>query len=120
MELIMNTENQRKERVCEQPKIVYDSYFHYQNFSSDEPTGRINRTPFYFKYEDGVPAFYFRYENTFKEISVDAFLINAEQSRQFDMSGWQQQIETYFNLNTEEIRCLILEHQKIKKSSTIN
>ena len=104
----------------EQSKITYDSYYHYQNFSSDEPTARINRTPFYFKYEEGVPAFYFRYQNTFKEISVEAFLTNAERSRMFDMTNWRHQVETYFNLTMEEIQCLIEAQRKMKKSSTIN
>ena len=110
-------ENVRKRRVCEYEKITYDSYFHYQNFSSDEPTARINNTPFYLKYETGVPAFYFRYQNTFKEISVEAFLTNCEQSRAFDMSNWQQQVEKYFNLKLEDIKCQIVEQRKTKRSS---
>ena len=104
----------------EQRKITYDSYFNYQNFSSDEHTARINRTPFYIKYEEGVPAFYFRYQHTFKEISVEAFLTNAERSRMFDMSDWKHQVETYFNLTMEEIQCQIEEQREMKKSSTIN
>tara|TARA_R100001463_G_scaffold52050_1_gene102807 strand:+ start:62 stop:418 length:357 start_codon:yes stop_codon:yes gene_type:complete len=101
-------------------KITYDSYYNYQNFSSDEPTARINRTPFYVKYEEGVPAFYFRYQHTFKEISIEAFLTNCEQSRMFDMSNWRQQVEAYFNQSIEEIQCQIEEQRKMKKSSTIN
>ena len=108
----------RKERVCEYEKITYDSYFHYQNFSSDEPTARINNSPFYLKYEEGIPAFYFRYDNTFKEISVEAFLTNCEQSRAFDMSNWQSQVENYFNQSMEDIKCQILAQRKIKRSST--
>ena len=104
----------------EQHKITYDSYYNYQNFSSDEPTARINRTPFFLKYEEGVPAFYFRYQHTFKEISVEAFLTNAERSRMFDMSDWKHQVETYFNLTMEEIQCQIEEQRLMKKSSTIN
>ena len=101
-------------------KITYDSYYNYQNFSSDEPTARINRTPFYIKCEEGVPAFYFRYQHTFKKISIEAFLTNCEQSRMFDMSNWRQQVEAYFNQSIEEIQCQIEEQRKMKKSSTIN
>ena len=101
-------------------KITYDSYYNYQNFSSDEPTARINRTPFYVKYEEGVPAFYFRYEHTFKEISIEAFLTNAERSRMFDMTNWRHQVETYFQSTIEDIQCLIEEQRKMKKSSITN
>ena len=104
----------------EQSKITYDSYFNYQNFSSDEPTARINRTPFYIKYEHGLPAFYFRYEHTLKEISVKAFLHNANNSRVFDMTNWRQQVETYFKSTIEDIQCLIEEQRKMKKSSITN
>lgn len=118
----MNLGNNMDEQteLIEQQKITYDSYYNYQNFSSDEPTARINRTPFYIKYEEGVPAFYFRYQHTFKEISIEAFLTNAEKSRMFDMSNWKHQVETYFNLTMEEIQCQIEEQRKMKKSSTIN
>jgi hypothetical protein len=118
----MNLGNNMDEQIdlIEQQKITYDSYYNYQNFSSDEPTARINRTPFYLKYEEGVPAFYFRYQHTFKEISIEAFLTNAEQSRMFDMSNWQHQVETYFNQSIEDIKCQIEEQRKMKKSSTIN
>ena len=108
---------EKEKRVHEFEKVTYDSYFHYQNFSSDEPTARINNSPFYLKYEEGVPAFYFRYQNTFKEISVEAFLTNCEQSRAFDMSNWQQQVEKYFNLQLEDIKCQIVEQRKTKRSS---
>ena len=99
-------------------KTTYDSYFHYQNFSSDEPTARINNSPWYLKYEDGLPAFFFRYENTFKQMSIECFLLNAEQSRQFDMSNWQLQVEGYYQQSITEIeKCLIEARQKMKNSS---
>ena len=117
----MEIMKKRKQRVVENPKITYDSYFHYQNFSSDEPTARINNSPWHLKYEDGVPAFYFRYQDTFKQVSFECFITNANNSRTFDFSNWQSQVEAYFNKPLEEVKkCLIKAQQKIKKSSIIN
>ena len=108
----------KRERMTGYLKTTYDSYYHYQNFSSDEPTYQINNSPWYLKYEEGLPAFFFNYENTFKQMSLEAFLVNAERGRVHDLSNWQQQVEAYFNQPMEVIKeCLIKARLKMKNSS---
>mgnify|MGYP001158655394 CR=1 FL=1 len=109
----------KRERAKGYEKMIYDSYFNYQNFSSDEPTHQINNSPWYLKYEEGLPAFFFRYENTFKQMSVECFLVNAAEGRTYDLSNWQQQVEAYFNQPMEDIKkCLHDAKLKMKNSST--
>ena len=108
----------KREREKGYEKMTYDSYYHYQNFSSDEPTHQINNSPWHLKYEEGIPAFFFLYENTYKQMSLECFLVNAERGRVHDLSNWQQQVEAYFNQSIEDIKiCLANERQKMKHSS---
>jgi len=83
----------------------YKSYMSYQYFSSDEPTHRINNSPWYLKFENNKPAFFLRMENVFRQMPVDCFLQTAQRSSQHDLSNFQEQVENYFNLTIEEVLC---------------
>jgi len=84
----------------------YSSYMHYQAFSSDMPVHRINQTNWYLKFEDGLPAFFVRADDVFRQMPPMAFFTTAERSTIFDFTGWKEQTENYFNLTIEEIKCL--------------
>ena len=84
----------------------YSSYMNYQAFSTDEPTHRINQTNWYLKFEDGLPAFFIRADDVFRQMPPMAFFTTAERSTIFDFTGWKEQTEKYFNLTIEEIKCL--------------
>jgi len=79
---------------------------HYQAFSSDMPVHRINQTNWYLKFEDGLPAFFVRADDVFRQMPPMAFFTTAERSTIFDFTGWKEQTENYFNLTIEEIKCL--------------
>ena len=74
--------------------MTYGSYYHYQNFSSDEPTHQINNSQWHLKYEEVLLILL--YENTYKQMSLEYFLVNAEEE-EFDLSNWQQQVEATIN-----------------------
>ena len=84
----------------------YSSYMHYQAFSSDMPVHKINQTNWYLKFEDGLPAFFVRADDVFRQMPPMAFFTTAERSTIFDFTGWKEQTENYFNLTIEEIKCL--------------
>tara|TARA_R100001369_G_scaffold67101_1_gene94596 strand:+ start:258 stop:602 length:345 start_codon:yes stop_codon:yes gene_type:complete len=85
---------------------AYESYLNYQAFSSDMPTHRINQTNWYLKFEKNLPAFFIKADDVFQQMPPLSFFATAERSTLFDFTGWQDQIETYFNLTTQEIKCL--------------
>ena len=107
----------KRERMTGYLKTTYDSYYHYQNFSSDEPTYQINNSPWYLKYEEGLPAFFLDMRIPLKQMSLEAFLVNAERGR-VRLIQLQQQVEAYFNQPMEVIKeCLIKARLKMKNSS---
>jgi|TARA_R100000995_G_scaffold35648_1_gene16319 hypothetical protein len=83
----------------------FAEYYHYQSFSSDEPTKRINDTNFFLKFEKDKPAFFVQADNVFNQIPSVAFFVTAEHSTIHDFTGWKEQCEEYFNLTIEEIKC---------------
>jgi len=85
---------------------AYESYLNYQAFSSDMPIHRINQTNWYLKFEKNLPAFFIKADDVFQQMPPLSFFATSERSTLFDFTGWQEQIETYFNLTTEEIKCL--------------
>ncbi len=89
---------------------AYESYMHYQAFSSDMPVHRINQTNWYLKFEKNLPAFFIKTgagaDDVFQQMPPLSFFTTAERSTLFDFTGWQEQIENYFNLTQEEIKCL--------------
>ena len=85
---------------------AYESYLNYQAFSSDMPIHRINQTNWYLKFEKNLPAFFIKAEDVFRQMPPLSFFATAERSTLFDFTGWKEQIENYFNLTTEEIKCL--------------
>ena len=85
---------------------AYESYLNYQAFSSDMPVHRINQTNWYLKFEKNLPAFFHKSDDVFQQMPPLSFFATSERSTLFDFTGWQEQIETYFNLTTEEIKCL--------------
>jgi len=93
----------------------FNSYTGYQHFNNDEPTTRIGNTPWYLKYEDGIPAFFLRSENIFSRIPAKSFQLTAEAGRSFNLANinWRDQVRDYFGITIEEI-CLIEEEQKKK------
>lgn len=84
----------------------FSTYLHYQAFSSDMPVHRINQTNWYLKFEDGLPAFFIKADDVFRQMPPLAFIATAERSTIYDFTGWQEQTENYFNLTLEEIKCL--------------
>ena len=84
---------------------AYESYLNYQAFSSDMPIHRINQTNWYLKFEKNLPAFFIKAEDVFRQMPPLSFFATAERSTLFDFTGWQEQIEDYFNLTIEEIKC---------------
>ena len=84
----------------------YVSYLHYQAFSSDCPVHQINQTNWYLKFEKNIPGFFIKTDDVFQQMPPLSFFATAERSTLFDFTGWQEQIETYFKLTTEEIKCL--------------
>jgi hypothetical protein len=91
---------------------AYESYMHYQAFSSDMPVHRINQTQWYLKFEDNLPAFFSKADDVFQQMPPLSFFATAEryslrqQIALFDFTGWEEQIQDYFNLTIEEIKCL--------------
>jgi hypothetical protein len=85
---------------------AYQSYLNYQAFSSDMPIHRINQTNWYLKFEKNIPAFFIKAEDVFQQMPPLSFFATVERSTLFDFTGWQAQIEDYFNLTQEEIKCL--------------
>jgi hypothetical protein len=85
---------------------AYESYLHYQAFSSDMPVHQINDTQYYLKFEKNLPAFFWKVDDVFQQMPPGSFFQTAERSTLFDFSGWKEQIEDYFNLTIEEIKCL--------------
>ena len=85
---------------------AYESYLNYQAFSSDMPIQRINQTNWYLKFEKNLPAFFIKADDVFQQMPPLSFFATAERSTLFDFTGWKEQIEDYFNLTTEEIKCL--------------
>ena len=85
---------------------AYESYLNYQAFSSDMPVHRINQTNWYLKFEKNLPAFFIKADDVFQQMPPLSFFATSERSTLFDFTGWQEQIETYFNLTTQEIKCL--------------
>jgi len=83
----------------------YDSYMNYQAFSSDMPVQQINQTQWYLKFEKGLPGFYLKTDDVFQQMPTSTFIVTATRSTIYDFSGWQQQMENYFNLTKEEILC---------------
>jgi len=84
---------------------AYESYLHYQAFSSDMPVQQINQTQWYLKFEKNLPAFFIKADDVFQQMPPLSFFATAERSTLFDFTGWKEQIETYFNLTIEEIKC---------------
>ena len=84
---------------------AYESYLHYQAFSSDCPVHQINQTNWYLKFEKNLPAFFIKTDDVFQQMPPLSFFATAERSTLFDFTGWQEQIETYFKLTIEEIKC---------------
>ena len=84
---------------------AYESYLHYQAFSSDMPVQQINQTQWYLKFEKNLPAFFHKSDDVFQQMPPLSFFATAERSTLFDFTGWQEQIENYFNLTIEEIKC---------------
>jgi hypothetical protein len=84
---------------------AYESYLNYQAFSSDMPVHQINQTQWYLKFEKDLPGFFHKTDDVFQQMPPLSFFATAERSTLFDFTGWQEQIETYFNLTTEEIKC---------------
>ena len=85
---------------------AYESYLNYQAFSSDMPVHQINQTQWYLKFEKNLPAFFIKADDVIQQMPPLSFFATAERSTLFDFTGWQEQIETYFKLTTEEIKCL--------------
>tara|TARA_R110002012_G_scaffold145590_1_gene303876 strand:+ start:318 stop:662 length:345 start_codon:yes stop_codon:yes gene_type:complete len=85
---------------------AYESYLNYQAFSSDMPVHQINQTNWFLKFEKNLPAFFIKADDVFRQMPPLSFFATAERSTLYDFTGWQEQIETYFNLTTEEIKCL--------------
>ena len=85
---------------------AYESYLHYQHFSSDMPVHQINHTQWYLKFEKDIPGFFHKTDDVFQQMPPGSFFATAERSTLFDFSNWKEQIEEYFNLTIEEIRCL--------------
>jgi len=85
---------------------AYESYLHYQAFSSDMPVKQINQTQWYLKFEKELPAFFHKTDDVFQQMPPLSFFATAERSTLFDFTGWKEQIEDYFNLTIEEIKCL--------------
>ena len=90
---------------------AYESYLNYQAFSSDMPVHQINQTQWYLKFEKNLPAFFHKADDVFQQMPPLSFFATAEryslrqQPTVFDFTGWQEQIETYFKLTIEEIKC---------------
>ena len=84
---------------------AYATYMHYQAFSSDMPTHRINQTNWYLKFEDNLPAFFIKADDVFRQMPPMAFFTTAERSTLFDFTGWKEQTENYFKSTIEEIKC---------------
>ena len=90
---------------------AYESYLNYQAFSSDMPIHRINQTNWYLKFEKNLPAFFMKADDVFQQMPPLSFFATAEryclrqQPTVYDFTGWQEQIETYFKLTIEEIKC---------------
>ena len=90
---------------------AYESYLNYQAFSSDMPVHQINQTQWYLKFEKNLPAFFIKADDVFQQMPPLSFFATAEryslrvQTALFDFTGWKEQIETYFNLTIEEIKC---------------
>tara|TARA_R110001583_G_scaffold190949_1_gene355668 strand:- start:351 stop:671 length:321 start_codon:yes stop_codon:yes gene_type:complete len=92
---------------------AYESYLHYQAFSSDMPVHKINQTNWYLKFEKNLPGFFIKSGDVFRQMPPLSFFTTAKGSTLFDFSGWKKQMEEYFNLTTEEILCLVdKEHLK--------
>jgi len=92
---------------------AYESYLHYQAFSSDMPVHKINQTNWYLKFEKNLPAFFIKADDVFRQMSPACFFTTANGSTLYDFSGWQNQCENYFNLTIEEIKCQIdTKHQR--------
>ena len=85
---------------------AYESYMHYQAFSSDMPVHQINQTQWYIKFEKDIPGFFHKTDDVYQQMPPLSFFATAERSTLFDFTGWQRQIEDYFNLTIEEIKCL--------------
>ena len=91
---------------------AYATYVHYQAFSSDMPIHRINQTNWYLKFEDNLPAFFSKADDVFQQMPPLSFFATAEryslrqQIALFDFTGWEEQIQDYFNLTIQEIKCL--------------
>ena len=85
--------------------INFETYVGYQAFSSDMPVHRINKSNWYLKFENNIPAFFIGVENVFRQMPPLAFFETADRTTVHDMTGWKQQTEDYFNLTIEEIKC---------------
>jgi len=87
----------------------FANYVGYQNFSSDEPTVRINLTNWFLKWENGKPGFFLQAEKTYKQMPFETFRGTAShKSKENSMAGYKDLVKDYFNQTMEEIeQCLI-------------
>lgn len=85
--------------------INFETYVGYQAFSSDMPVHRINKSNWYLKFEKNIPAFFIGVENVYRQMPPLAFFETADRTTVHDMTGWRKQLEDYFNLTIEEIKC---------------
>jgi len=53
---------------------AYESYLHYQAFSSDCPVHQINQTNWYLKFEKNLPAFFIKTDDVFQQMPPLSFL----------------------------------------------
>ena len=98
----------------------FANYVGYQNFSSDEPTVRINFTNWYLKFENNKPGFFLNAENCFKQMPFLTFKGTAShKSKENSMAGYENLVKNYFNQSMEEIeQCLIEEKNQTKLNLT--
>ena len=92
----------------------YQTYVGYQAFSSDMPVHQINDSIWFLKIENKIPAFFINAENVFKQMSPECFYITAERSTTMNMSNWEKQVEDYFGLTMEKIKCQTLKEEQHK------
>ena len=93
---------------------AYQTYVGYQAFSSDMPVHQINDSIWFLKIENKIPAFFINAENVFKQMSPECFYITAERSTTMNMSNWEKQVEDYFGLTMEKIKCQTLKEEQLK------